>query len=524
MDYSFVVGCGSTGFATTTVIKKDGTTSTTENVRFAPKAKFIVEYKGSLYALNVEVDGTKYPNRAYKSSTPTDAVTYVNGDFKGSIWQIEVDSVRYLKAGMTVDIYGENSSTKKVDSLSIVSVDKKNNKITFAETTIDVLDRDEIYLEDKKDELVILWNTDYPNPEASDFLEISLGNNELPDITGAKVFNNRLWITTEHSVWKWDGANLVCINKNHGNLSHWSMLEIGGYIVLYDRTGFWAYSENGLPQLLSKPIQPYVDAIKSTVKPVGVVDGNLMKVWVGELGNIDDYTTSTSTSSTSTSTTSTSTSSTSTSSTSTSSTSTSISHTTSTSSTSSSTYSTSSTSSSTSSTSTSLSTSSTSTSTAAPTTEATVLVYDFAINAWSVDVLDRNIRSMFLHKMHGHEKIYFGDDTGRVFRDNTTNTDHGKSIPFLIQTKRQHQNAPEMIKTYRKLYIHSENGQNATVYISIDGGAWKSYGQLDKEFTVINLGDIKGKDIALQVAQNDKGVGCWLLGWEVMYLSEEYAY
>lgn len=521
MDMSFVVGCGSTGFATTTVIKKDGTVSTTENVLNAPKAKYIIEYKDSLYAINVEVNGVKYPNRAYKSSTPMDYITQVNGDTKvNGCLQLEMDTVRYLKPGMKIDIYGEGSNVKKVDSLEIISVDKGNNVITFSATNIDVLDRDEVYLEDKRGTLVTLWNTDYPTTESSDFLEIKIGNNETPDITGASIFNNRLYMTTQHSTWKWDGANLVCTTKKHGNLSHYALAEVGGFLLTYERSGVWAHSpESAEPQLLSGSVQEYINAINPSTKPVGIGFENTYKLWVGELGNIEDNTTSTSTSSTSTSSTSSSTSSTSTSSTSTSSTSTSS--TTITTSTSSTSNSTSSTSSSTSSTSLSTSSTSTSTTTVLSSVEATILVYDFTLNAWSIDKLDRNMKSMFLHKMHGLEKIYFGDETGRVFRGDTGNTDNGKSIPFLVETKRVHQDRPEERKKYRRLYVYTKNGQNAIASISLDGKDFTTVGQLNKNFTVIELGDREGNDISLRVTQNDKGEACWLLGWSVIWLEGE---
>jgi hypothetical protein len=67
--------------------------------------------------------------------------------------------------------------------------------------------------------------------------------------------------------------------------------------------------------------------------------------------------------------------------------------------------------------------------------------------------------------MHGLEKIYFGDEMGRVFRDDTGNTDNGKSIPFLVETKRMHQDRPEERKKYRRLYVYTKNGQNANASI-----------------------------------------------------------
>lgn len=49
-------------------VKNDLTTSTTRNLYGAPKSRFIVEYAGALYAINVDINGTVYSDRAYRSS------------------------------------------------------------------------------------------------------------------------------------------------------------------------------------------------------------------------------------------------------------------------------------------------------------------------------------------------------------------------------------------------------------------------------------------------------------------------
>ena len=60
-------------------IKEDLTVSNYRNVFGAPKAAFIGENSGVLYAMNVEMaDGKIYPDRAYVSSPQKGAITYVN--------------------------------------------------------------------------------------------------------------------------------------------------------------------------------------------------------------------------------------------------------------------------------------------------------------------------------------------------------------------------------------------------------------------------------------------------------------
>lgn len=500
------------------------------------QGKYLAKYNSKLYLANCQIGNKKYPNRIYVSSAPTDAITYVNGDYKGSIWQMTVDSTRYLKAGMVVDIYGESSNVKKVDSLAIVSVDKGTETITFAKTTIDITDRDEIYIQDTKGEQDVYWNTDYPNPESSDWLEIPAEDNEPPVITALFVNNNRLHIFTEHTRWKWDGANLVKVSSTIGTTAQYSVKEVKGHMVFCNKLGIWAvHDANGTEQLISRGIQDYIDAVSHTgwKDAVAMVKGDVYRLYVGVLGQINSRTTSTSTSSTSTSSTSSSTSSTSTSSTSTSSTSSSTSRsTTSTSSTSRSTSSTSSsistsstsTSSTSSSTSTSSTSSSTSTTTLAESTERTIFTYDFSINAFSVDKIDRDITCATNHIMHGYEKTYFGTSDGRVYRDETTLTDWKRPIQLLVETKRFHQDLPEETKTYRYAYIYTQNGQNAFASYSIDGGEWQVIGQLAKNVTRVDLRDVKGRDIAFRVTQNNGGESVVFIGVSVVWLKgERYA-
>lgn len=59
-------------------VKSDLTVSTTRNLFGSPKAAFVGENSGVLYAMNVELNGNVYPDRAYISSPQRGAVTYVN--------------------------------------------------------------------------------------------------------------------------------------------------------------------------------------------------------------------------------------------------------------------------------------------------------------------------------------------------------------------------------------------------------------------------------------------------------------
>lgn len=521
--------CGSTLYSEkyAGLINIDGSknVSTTRNVYAAPKAKFITEYSGKLVALNVQIGNAKYKDRAYISSGPVGVITYVQNAQKGLLKQLSVDSVRYLKAGMTIDIYSAGTNYKAVDSLYIISVDKNRNVITFADTTIDLKDNDEIWLEDRKGMLSELWNTDYPNEQNADFLRIPPGTEEDSEITGYGNSNNRLFIFTKNSFWRWDGANFINMSPNVGCTSHRTIQNIGSWMLWLHTSGVWGYNDStGQLKLLSRAVSNYIDAATQLGKKMAsaVVNGRVYKLSLGELLPIDSATTSTSTSSTSTSSTSSSTSSTSTSSTSTSSTSssTSISST----STSSTSVSTSSTSVSTSSTSVSTSTSSTSISTSTSSTTTTTLasskqvvrlIYDFDSNAWWTEYHKREFRYQFMHTMHGYTKPYFVDETGRMFRDETTDKDHFDTIPMEIELGRSAVGS-RFEKTFSGCLVQSEKAGGAQVSVSIDNGEWRNVGQISSDIQEIKFDrDLpSGRDINYKITTNDTGEAAIIDGVE----------
>lgn len=492
--------------------------STSHNVFGAPACRFIAEFAGQLLALNCYIKGNYYYDRIYVSSPALGYITLIQTDQAGLLNQLRVNSVQYLKPGMTVDIYGAGTEAKKVSGLAIVTVDKKQNRISFGASQITVADNDEIWLTGTKGTLSRFWNTDYKTPETADWFKVPSSKESRPLITGWGKNNNRFFIFTRNSFMKYDGQNLITVSDSIGCVSHETIQNIGSWTLWLHDTGVWGYNDNtGQFQLLSTAVKAYIDAINQSnlrFASAGVV-GKVYKLAVGEIMTLDSSTTSTSTSSTTVTTTSTSTSSTSTSSTSTSSTtvSTSTSSTSlSTSSTSSSTSSTStsSTSSSTSSTSTSLSTStsSTSTQTVASTKKVVRLCYDMNANGWWIEKHKREIRFQRNHTMSGYTKPYFSDDTGRLFRDETTNTDNGESIPLEIEWGRNNL-GDDRAKRFMSLLIDSEDARGATLKYSVDSGPFVTLCQITQNVQRVSFPaggqSIEGRDIDYKLTHNDAG-------------------
>lgn len=519
LDELYIVGRApdSDSYITTTNIDSTLTASTSHNVYGAPQAKGIMEYSGQLFAINCKVGSVKYRDRIYISSAPLGAITFVQNDQVGLLQQLKTDSARYLKAGMQIDIYSAGTNAKVVSGLTIVTVNKSKNIITFAATAINVKDNDELWLTGTKGKLNVFWNTDYPTPETADWLRVPPGVEENPELTGWGKSNNRAFFFTRNSVWKYDGANFVNVHDSVGCVAENTICNIGNWLIWLHNTGVYGYNDStGQFKLLSRAVDKYIKAINqsSISKASAVVSGRIYKLAVSEVSlDLDASTTSTSTSSTSTSSTSSSTSSTSTSSTSTSSTSssTSTSNTTSTSTSSTSTSSTS-----TSSTSTSLSTSSTSTSQSTSTTVTTTLastknvlrlIYDFDSNTWAPEYHKREFRQQILHAMNGYIKPYFIDETGRVFRDETGSLDHHDTIPFEVELGRSFDQTP-LRKNLVGCLVHTENARGTQIMLSVDGGNFADVGQVtlpEQEF-LFKPGTI-GRDTNYKFVHNGPGDG-----------------
>lgn len=526
LDELYVAGIGNGKYMTLTNIDSTLVPSTTRNVINAPQSKFIAQYSGNLYAMNCVVNGVTYRDRMYVSSPALGVVTQVQNAVSGWVTQIHVDSVRYLKVGMSIDIYGAQTVNLLYSGLVITSVDKLNNRIGFSGQTINVSANDEVWISGRFGLLTTLWNTDYPTAQTSDWIRIPPGLDEQAEFTGWTVNNNRLFIYSKNSLLKWDGSNLVLLSQSVGCVSHETICNIGSWTLWLHSTGVWGYNDTtGQLKMISKAITPTIQRINPSnlSKASAVVANRTYKLAVGQLMDPVIQTTSTSTSSTSTSSTSTSTSSTSTSSTSTSST---VSTTTSTSSTSSSISSTSSSTSSTStsSTSTSISTSSTSTSststsmsTSTSLTSTTTLptnktigrlCYDFDLNIWWYEEHNREIRFQFMHSMNGYTKPYFTDENGFMFRDETGLTDAGRSIPMMVEFGRMNCGS-EQNKIFAALQIDSERTRTGIIQYQLDGGVWETLGQVKDDIETFNFpqrGRINtGHDINLRFVHNNAG-------------------
>lgn len=529
LNEMIVVGASNaTGkYMTTLSIDPYNNVSNNRDVYQAPSGKLIASFQGKLYIANCRINGVTYTDRIYISSAPTGIITYIQGPQQGLLTQLHVDSVRYIKSGMVLDFYSGGTYARQNQAITVTWVDKVHNNFGIAPTQINLQDRDEVWITGRKGTSTALgyfWNLDYPTYESADWISIPEGATSDPTITGFGQNNNRLLIYTKDSMWKWDGANLIQISNQVGCVASESIKTISNWTIWLHSTGIWSYNDMfGQLKLISRSVQNYVQAINpgNYQNASAVIAGRKYKLSVGPLATLDASTTSTSTSSTSSSSTSSSTSSTSTSSTSLSSTSSSISISSTSTSISSTSSSVSSTSSTSSSSSTSISSTSSSTSTSSTTTTTTTttiqgsskpcrFVYDFDMNIWSFEYHTRNIRYQKEYEQTGYKKTYFTDDTGKVFRDETGNTDAGDPIEFEVETGRLNF-GQEQVKNYIGMYLETENARGARVMVSVAGidenPQYQSVGQIESTIQNITFKQnmTTGRDISVKITHMGPG-------------------
>lgn len=110
--------------------------------------------------------------------------------------------------------------------------------------------------------------------------------------------------------------------------------------------------------------------------------------------------------------------------------------------------------------------------------------------------------------MTGNTKPYFTDDTGRVFRDEVGNLDNADPIPMEIELGRNNFGT-DQAKSYLSVIVDSENARGAVLQYSVDGGAFRTLGQITDTVQKFIFGQrnqlIEGRDINYKIVHNSTG-------------------
>lgn len=498
--------------------------STTRNLYGAPKAAFVGENSGKLYLLNVEIGGVIYPDRAYESSPPMGAVTYVKGlqnnvtVTEGGVLkrQVQVDSTRYIKSGMAVSIYMAGVNTKIVDLTvdvvnnakdtftfaseiqSVSSIDVTNNTLTTANastlypvgtpvivyatttmpaplvagttyystapsgstiklattpanatagTAIDLTsagsgaitmsrsflfdDNYEVWLNGRRDELSVLWNTDYRTAQTADYLRIPAGTASDTSITAWAKSNNRLQIWTATSMHQWDNANFIPVFEDIGCISHDTVCNSGAWVLWLDANGNVRArdSSSGQDEIISRFVRNrYIDTVPGANLPeasASMFDGNY-KINFGQVG--EKY---------------------------------------------------------------------------------LRMVYNFDNNSWWRESHVRNLKYNAVSRISGKDRLYQLSDGLTMYLDEEGDYDDTSTIPFVVNYGRRNQGSA-FKKAALGLYVYGENISSATIHIKKAGknAQWLPLGQLTEPVSRVVIGDknkMEDRDFEVKISHHAEG-------------------
>lgn len=495
-------------------IKDASTVSATRNLIGAPKARFIAEYGGSLYAINVDISGTVYSDRAYKSSPALGIVTFTQGD-QDSFGTIQVDSVRYLKAGMAIDIYSAGTETKTND-VSITTVDKATNIIncsntsssTFATTDVSTatdvittgvniatgtpvkvtssttvpagLTSGTIYYVINASSTTIKLATTRANATAGTAIDITSTG------SGTHTLTRGVHIPDNDEVWLDGRKGELCYlwNTDYPTVEDADYLRIPPGVDSDSEITGYAKTNNRLEFFTKNSTHKWDGAQLITIyEDIGCINHETIQnisgwlIWVDAEGEVrarndasgqDEL----------------------------------------------------------------ISRTIRNLLTSVPganlldaaagrinsvyklclgTVNGKVLrlCYDFDTNTWEHDEYSLNMVSHARSDMSGDMRLYFLGDNGQMYLDEEGNTDDGVTIPFSVTFGRTNQTT-EQRKNYHGVFVYGRNVTGATVKVSLDGKTdFPAVGTLTQEVTKIPLStaskQLEGRDVNLKVSINNEG-------------------
>jgi hypothetical protein len=133
------------------------------------------------------------------------------------------------------------------------------------------------------------------------------------------------------------------------------------------------------------------------------------------------------------------------------------------------------------------------------------LLYDFDSNTWAPEFHKREFRFQVMHNMNGYIKPYFQDETGRVWRDETGNTDGADTIPFEVEFGTELDNSP-LKKNIVGIIVSTENARGAQIMLSVDKREFKDIGQVTEDLTEIYYkAGTNGRITNYKIRHNDAG-------------------
>jgi hypothetical protein len=512
-------------------VQNDLSLSETRNLIGVPKARFVCEYGGRLYAINVEVDSVVYADRAYQSSPALSVITYTRGAQNTlADGKIGVDSVRYLKDGMAIDIYNHLTDTVKYSNVTISSVDKatdaivlpaRSGNLTFTAAATDIitvssttnyttgtpvtvtttgtlpagLATETIYYVINVSSTTIKLATTAANATAGTAIDITSTGSGTHTLNLSYVVddNDEIYLTGRHGelcyLWNTDYPSVDRADFLKLPSGASSNSEIVGYGKSNNR--LFLFTDETAHRWDQSQLVPLFEDIgcASHQTICNIAD---WLIWLDDEGRVQAYNDKTGQHEF-------------------------------------------------------ISKAIheeymldlTSTNFAAASAgslgnmyylslgtiddENIRVVYDFDSNNWSRDKLPHNFTRYVVSKFDGKRKLYAIGDDGNFLRDNEGNLDGTEIIPLIVRFGRGH-SGTSLDKLYQGYYIFGENMNGGEVRCYTNGNTNKPYdlGKLTDNISVVEIGkDVHGRDINLEISITGKGDPPAIDGYEMFAVTQE---
>lgn len=123
-----------------------------------------------------------------------------------------------------------------------------------------------------------------------------------------------------------------------------------------------------------------------------------------------------------------------------------------------------------------------------------------------------------MHTMNGYTKPYFMDDTGKVFRDETGNTDAGDTIPFEVEIGRNNFGT-EQVKNLIGCYVETQGARGAQLMLAVEGGQYQVVAELEFNNQQVRFpGALRtGRDVSYKIVHNNSNDRPTLAGVSTYY-------
>lgn len=439
-------------------------------------------------------------------------IEFLSSTSNADMLEVLIDSARYMKPGMTIDIYKAGTETK-LYTITPTEVDKINDTMRFlpytqtfaigdVNTTTDVItlpdatvfttgtpmifassgavptgltagttyyainlssttikvatsalnatlgiavditatgsgshrlrlsyvfgNKDEIWKSGRKGKLTRFWNTDYRNPEASDYLKLPASLDGQNAINAVGVISNRLFPFTTTAMFKYDGQNIIPLRNDVGCIAHRSIGYYDSFMVWLDNKGkIWLRNEEGGTQdVISEAIAETMKLVPQSQLPeaTAVCVDDSYKLYLGQVDG-----------------------------------------------------------------------------------ESLRVVYNFRTNQWTEERWKPKMVIQLEHIYAGNAHPHFFDEVGQMWVDEEGTDDNGDAISFEFEPGDDNFGVDEL-KSWVGIKVYSKAATGTKLFAQIDGGEWYDLGQITKRAEAISIAKLpKGTLINFRPVSSIKG-------------------